>query len=154
MITNEKNKEDILFILQNLRKEDELEARELIGEDYIFKTSETILGGSDKFFLAKDDNNVPYAMGGYNHTEEKGAVSIWLLSTDEIKKHKCFVLRKIKEELNNIEKENWFIFNYIFEKNYLAKNWLKKLGFIFVSNDTVPDGFELFFKKRNVRGLE
>ena len=158
MITNEKNKEDILYILQHLRADDEIEAKTIHGEDYVTKIIETIFDNDDTFFLAKNENNIPYAMGGYVKTEEKGAVVIWLLSTDEIVNHRHFALKKIKEELIKIEKENWFIYNYIFKNNSLAKIWLKKLGFKFISKELapndIPQDFELFYKKRELRGLQ
>jgi len=152
-IVNNKNKEDILFILNNLRYVDELEAKTLVGEDYKNKILDSILSSSGKFFLAKDNNNIPYAMGGFSCTEEKGAVIVWLLSTKEIKKHSYFVLKNIKKELEKIRKDNWLIYNYIFIKNYLAKVWLKKFGFAFVELRSIPEEFELFYWKRETRGL-
>jgi len=154
MITSEKNEDEILFILQNLRAEDKIEAETVIGKDYIEKTLKRIFEPDIVFFLAKDNNNIPYAMGGYQTTEEKGVVLIWLLSTNDIAHHRHFVLRKIREELKKIEQNNWFIFNYIFEKNYLAKIWLKKFGFSFISDKSFSKGFELFYKKRELKGLE
>jgi len=154
MITSNKDSDDILYILSNLRAEDKLEAKTSIGKNYVDKILENILNSNGTFYLAKDDNNLPYAMGGFEPTEEKGAVVIWLLSTDEIVNHRHFALKKIKEELIKIEKENWFIYNYIFEKNYLAKIWLKKMGFKFIKSKEIPEQFELFYKKRNVKGLE
>lgn len=154
MIVRDKNKEDILYILENLRKEDELETKTLIGEDYKNKILDNILNSGGKFFLAKDNDNVPYAMGGVNTTDEIGAVVVWLLSTDKIVEHRHFALKKIKEEVNKIKKNNWLIYNMIFERNYLAKIWLKKLGFAFIKLRSIPDEFELFYWKRETRGLE
>ncbi len=153
MITTEKNIDDILYILNNLRTEDKIEAEKISGENFIDKISDTILNSDDKFFLAKDENNIPYAMAGIEKTEEKGAVVIWLLSTPQIIKHRHFALRNIKKELKKIERDNWFIYNFIFEKNYLAKIWLKKLGFDFVKSNQIPENFEMFYKKRQIRGL-
>ena len=153
MIVRDKNKEDILYILNNLRKEDELEAKTAIGADYINKIAENILSTDCSFFLAKDNDNVPYAMGGINKTDEIGVVVVWLLSTDKIIEHRHFALKKIKEEVNKIKKNNWLIYNMIFEKNYLAKIWLKKLGFAFIKSRSIPDEFELFYWKREAKYL-
>jgi len=154
VITSNKNSDDILYILNNLRFEDKLEAKILVGEDYVNKTLEHILNSDDKFFLAKDKENIPYAMGGISKTEEKGVALIWLLSTDKIVEHRHFALKKIKAELDKVRENNWLIYNFIFKKNYLAKIWLKKFGFAFVELRSIPDEFELFYWKRESRGLE
>ena len=155
MYSKEKNKEDILYILNHLRKEDEYECRRLMGDEYKEKILDSIYCESKYFLLGcKKSDDTPVCMGGCSETNEKGVCVVWLLSTNEIVNYRHCVLRHIKKEMKKYKNEYWLIYNFIFKKNHLAKMWLYKLGFAFMELRNIPAGFELFYWKRKLRGLE
>ncbi len=152
----EKNKEDILYILEHLRAEDKEELEKQLGEDCIQKCLNDIMAANGKTIIgyAKSDDE-PVCVGGCSIAENNIGI-VWLLSTDRIKNYKNCILKNIKKEIKEYEKEHLILCNIIFHKNTLAKIWLKKIGFKFENpkDNSIPDGFEFFYKKKEMRGLK
>lgn len=150
-----KNAKDILYILENLRPEDKEEIKIHFGEDYIQKYLKEIMQYKGRFIMGyTKKDKTPVCIGGCSQSEN-GIGIVWLLSTNEIKNHQYCILRNIKHEIEQYIKKYWILCNVIFQKNYLAKNWLKKFGFKFENPFGIktPDGFEFFYKKKEMRGL-
>ena len=161
--------EDIKYILDNLREEDKLEAIENKGDNFKEAIIDEIQKNKNQKILIgktkKDD--IPVLMYGCWQLKENPAVGIiWMLSTPEIEKHqKCF-LREMKKELKKIDEKFGLTLNQLYKENYIAKNWLKWVGFRFPAEEkiktfldkeflkaNVPENFEIFYRERNVKGL-
>lgn len=161
--------EDIKYILDNLREEDKLEAIENKGENFKEVIIDEIQKNKNQKILVgktkKDD--IPVLMYGCWELKENPAVGIiWMLSTPEIEKHqKCF-LREMKKELKKVDEKYGLTLNQLYKENYIAKNWLKWVGFRFPAEEkiktfldkeflkaNVPENFEIFYRERNVKGL-
>ena len=156
MYPKKKNKEDVLYILEHLREEDKHEAIVQKGENYVQECLKDIMDSDDFMIIGcKKSDNTPVCMGGIAKTNEKGIGVVWLLSTPEVVKHQICLLRNIKAELKKFDNEYWLMFNIIYKENELAKKWLSKFGFRFENpfGLNIPEGFEFFYKKREVRGL-
>ena len=155
MIRKEKNEKDIKYILENLRDEDKKEALTVRGENFVDGLLKDIMQSQDVNLGVRKKDGLPICVGGCTETEEKGVGIVWLLCTKEIENHQVCLIKHLIRYFKEYEKKYWLTFNYIFEENYLAKNWLKKFGYVFVKDGlNIPDKFEMFFRKRKTRGLE
>lgn len=153
MYRKKKNRKDVKYILTHLRKEDKHECLIQRGKNYIKDLTNEIIKSNSYFLLGcSKKDNTPICMGGIAETNEKGVAAIWLLCTDEIVNHQYCLLKNLKEIFDEINKKYWFTYNFIFKENFLAKKWLKKFGYEFIKTDR--DDFELFYRKRNIRGLK
>lgn len=155
-----KNEKDVLYILDHLRADDLEEVKAVHGDKWrenvlndIMKTEFDVLLG------VTNAGEVPVCMGGAWQLEkdEKGVGVVWMLCTDEIVKHKICLLRELKKEFIKYDKQFWLLYNFIYEKNFFAKNWLKWMGFRFdkpkPAGLNIPEGFEFFYRIREVKGL-
>lgn len=137
---------DILYILDNLRKEDRFELFLQYGKYwkneafYKLKKSEVI--------ILKDENKIPFAIGGIEGVDEIACV--WLLTTKKVEENKFKLLKVVKRELKEKSSKYRIYFNYICKTNKQAKKWLSKLGFRFDNpypkHLNVQKGFEFFYK--------
>lgn len=160
MYRADKNLKDIEYILDNVRKEDLIELQTIWGEEWREKTIENIINTDFNILLGKTKNkDIPVVMGGFWQvpTDEKGVGCAWMLSTDEIKNHSICLLRELKKELNKADETFWMTYNFIYKENFLAKKWLKWLGYKFdipkPEGVEVPENFEFFYRIRPVKGL-
>lgn len=160
MYRKPKNEKDVLYILDHLRNDDLEEVKAIHGENWkekvfndIMKTEFDILMGINA------DNDIPVCMGGAWHLEkdEDGVAVVWMLCTDDIVNHKICLLRELKKEFKKYDEQYWFLYNFIYKKNFFAKNWLKWIGFKFdmthPSTLNLPDDFELFYRIKEKKGL-
>lgn len=153
------NSEDLMYILNHLRKEDEEELKSFSGENWKLKAFINHKHLDDLVIGKTKDNNTPVLIAGITQkkTDPEGVGLVILLSTDEIKNHKFCFLREIKKEIKKSEDKYWFLYNFIYKDNFEAKNWLKWLGFKFDNSkfkdiDKLKD-FEFFYRIRPVKGL-
>lgn len=157
MLKKMTNINDALYILNNLRSEDELELKALWGNKWIEKTIKSL---KDKDVLIlygfNDEGNfVPVSMGGFVQMFGQNSLiaCVWLLSTNYIYKNKKMFVTELLKQLEQASYKYEIIYNYIYKSNYKAKKWLKKLGFNF--NNPKPEGlnleegFEFFYKRNN-----
>lgn len=153
--STKKNIKDIVYVLKNLRQDDKEEVEKQLGKNYIQTCLKNIMNSHGRFIIgyAKEDN-IPVCIGGCNSIENELGI-VWLLCTEEICKHKNCILKNIKREIELYQKKHFILSNTIYCKNKLAKIWLKKLGFKFDNPFGIktPEGFELFYKKKELRGL-
>ena len=155
MYRKEKNIKDVLYILEHLREEDKHEAMMQSGDNYIWDCLKNIMDSNgDVIVGCKKSDNTPVCVGGcVEQTEGIGVV--WLLCTPEIVNHQTCILRNLKKEFSKYEKKYWILYNTLYQENKLAKKWLKKFGFKFdnLFDVKLPEGFEFFYKKKEIRGL-
>ena len=158
MYEKEKNKEDILYILEHLRPEDEHEAIIQRGNNFKEIILNEIMDNRTRTYLGcKKSDDTPVCVGGYTDTTEEGVGCVWLLSTPEIEKNKNCLFRHIIKAFDEIDNKYWFIYNILFSENKFAKKWLSKIGFKFDNPKpqgfAIPDDFEFFYRIRQTRGL-
>ena len=137
---------DILYILENLREEDRFELFLQYGKNWKKKAFSRLK--RSKMIILKEENGVPFAMGGIEGIDDIACV--WLLTTQNVEHYKIKLLKKIKKELELNSSKYRIYFNYICKTNRQAKKWLSKLGFRFDNphpqNITVKKGFEFFYR--------
>lgn len=158
MFEKEKNKKDILYILEHLRLEDEHEAIVQKGKNFKEIICNEIMNSNTRTWLGcKKTDGIPVCVGGYCNTKENGVGIVWLLSTPEIENNKTCLLRHIIKAYDEIDSKYWLTCNILFSENKFAKKWLKKIGYKFDNPKPdgidVPDGFEFFYRIRKTRGL-
>lgn len=157
MFRANKNIEDVSYILDNLRPEDLEELKALWGENWREETIKNVMNTDSHVVIGKTKKDkTPAVMGGIWEVQEGVSVA-WLLSTPEVMKHRHCLLRELKKEIKKAEDTSWLMYNFIYEKNFEAKKWLKWLGFRFDNPHPkgieVPSGFEFFYRIREVNGL-
>ena len=148
MLKTDKNINDLTYIINNLREEDSEEAKAAYGGDWakilIEKTAKTD-------FLILTKNSIPFAAGGfvinpYNHK----IACVWLLCTNEAKKHKLRLLKELKSQLKKTTSEFDILYNFIYKSNFKSKKWIEKLGFKFDNphpeNISTDADFHFFYK--------
>lgn len=160
--------EDCIYIINNLRAEDEIEALAAKGENYKQDILEEIETWKNYLMIAKTKkNNTPVLICGCCPLPENPTIGIvWLLSTPEIVKHQICFLKEMRKEISKYDLEFGLTFNYLYKENLLAKRWLKWAGYKFPGEKEkkdfldkhflsakVPDGFEVFYRERKITGL-
>lgn len=149
----------ILFVLNNLRREDLLELQLTWGEDWKKKVYENLSDIDVIFAYGKDEfgDDVPIAMGGFQNVSSKNykIACVWLLSTKYVMKNKVGFFKELYKQFSLKELEYDILYNYIYKFNKEAKRWLVKLGFSFDNpnpkNLNVRKDFEFFYKVRKGR---
>lgn len=163
------NVKDCIYILKHLRKEDKIEAKQAFGKHYIRETLKNIENANSDVLLGKtkDGDRPVLICDAWAPDKNNPSVAIvWMLSTPEIEKHQIRFLREAKKEIAKYDERFAITFNYIFEENIKAKNWLKWLGYRFPKDEEhltlldkaflqneIPEKFEVFYRERKVKGL-
>lgn len=148
----EVNEKDLLFILQNLREEDIEELKVSHGDNYIQAEMKSIFENCEAMLAVDDKTEKPIFVYGVHPLPYGNEAIIFLLSTPEIVKYIRSFMIEMKKELEEYDKRFFYLSNIIYEKNFIAKKWLKKVGFKFDYTEfcfyKVPDGFEYFYRIR------
>ncbi len=158
MYEKEKNKADVLYILEHLRLEDEHEAKVQKGDNFKEIILQEIMDNKSRTYLGcKKSDDTPVCIGGYTDTNEKGVGVVWLLSTPDIEKNTVCLFRHIIGAFGEIDNKYWLTYNILYRENKFAKKWLKKLGYKFDNPKpkelNIPRDFEFFYRIRPTRGL-
>ncbi len=156
MIKNIQSKQDIVYILENLRKEDKEELIALHGKHWKEKILSDLEGQTILclYFLTEKNEEIPLAMGGFfeQFLEEPSIACVWLLSTNIVKQYKKFFMKELSKEIDKASKKYSIMYNFIYKSNYEAKKWLRIFGFRFDNpypkNIDMKDGFEFFYKTK------
>lgn len=153
MLKKYSDKSEYIFILDNIRDEDEEELRALFGDKWYEKTCQTLQTADFYILYGKDfqNQNVPVAMGGVRAVcENSEAAYVWLLTTKYIYKNRVALCKGLKNFFRKYETKYRIMCNFIYKSNYTAKSWLKKFGFKFDNPKpcgmTIADGYEFFYK--------
>lgn len=145
------------FILENLRAEDLEELKIIWNENWKEKVLKSFEQTEVKFAYGLDEfgDEIPIAMGGFYEFADKSSkvACVWLLTTKFVHKNKFALMKVLKNEIERAQKKYDIMYNFIYEANYEAKGWLKKLGFCFDNpkpkNLNVRENFEFFYKLNN-----
>ncbi len=163
------NSNDILFVLDNLRNEDKIEAFNTLGPDWKNITFNRLINSKQPFILAKTKkDDIPVLVAGaWCESEINNSVAcIFMLSTPEIKNHQIAFLKEFKKELEKYDEKFALLYNFLYKENLSAKNWLNWAGFIFPANKKYKNlldkaflllpcnqDFEVFYRERKIKGL-
>ncbi len=146
------NKKDVLFILQNLREEDIEELKISHGNNYIQAEMNSIFNDCEAMLAVDEKTEKPIFIYGVSPLPDGKEAIIFMLSTPEIVKYTRSFFIEMTKELEEYDKRFFYLSNIIYEKNFLAKKWLKKAGFKFDNPKLcfcqVPDKFEYFYRLR------
>lgn len=169
MYRAQKNIKDFKYILNHLRKEDKEEVKAIFGKHWKRETIKNLMHTDFQILLGKTKKgNIPVLMGGaWAVDKDKPSIAtVWMLSTPEIEKHQVAFLRELRKEVANYDKSFAITYNHIYKSNILAKKWLKWAGYRFPNEEKVltpldrfflsieiPEGFEIFYRERQVKGL-
>lgn len=153
----EKNEKDVRYILDNLREDDIKECVVSNGENWKDIEYNAIMNSNSYIIMGVDEQDIPVCIGGVSATDKKGVGVVWMLSTSEIVNHKFSFLKHMKKEFKRYDEDYYFLYNFIYKNNFIAKNWLKWLGFKFDIPKPVgmkiPEEFELFYRIKEHKGL-
>ena len=72
-------------------------------------------------------------IGMFGTVPDKGMINarVWLLVSDEFKKHKVSIYKGTKDMINLLQSDYTLIYNIIPLKNHITINWLMRSGFSF-----------------------
>ena len=118
---NEKNEKYVKYILDNLREDYIKECTAVYGDNWKEKEYSEIMNSQSEILLGVDKNDIPVCIGGVCDTNENGVGVAWMLSTNEIRKHKISFIKEIKKEFDKYDEKYWFLYNFIYSKNFFAK---------------------------------
>lgn len=163
------SKKDVKLLINTLRTEDRKECRITKGKKWKRKLLNELLSSDSPFLLAKTKKeNKPVLIAGAWQANKKYPYigCVWMLSTPDIAKYQITFIKEMKKEILRYDDEFAILCNKIYKKNFLAKNWLKSVGFRFPNEETkltfldkvflsikVPKDFEMFYRERPVKGL-
>ncbi len=154
MLKTVSDNSEILYILNNLRYEDEQELVHSSGKDWKNKTLLNLQNKKILVLYGKDSNNrqVPVAMGGVFgiKSDDIPIACVWLLSTRYVYKNKIILMKTLWQQVEQASKKYGIMYNFIYKSNFEAKRWLQKLGFNFDNPKpnglNVKEDFEFFYK--------
>lgn len=121
-------KEDIDFVIENIRDADKREIQDASGLNYkdslrrIYKMNENAWTG-------EVDGEIVAIFGVQMASYLTGNGIPWMISTKGIEKHALTFTRHCKPVFKMMTKECKNLFNFVDDRNDLAKMWLKWLGF-------------------------
>lgn len=137
-------KEDIEYILDNLRDEDRIEMEADRGSNWREEVLKRTLELEDVTMVHYEDKPIimygvipqelPAACVGGSLNKDRSieyAGAVWLLATKEIIKNQVQFFRECRKELKRWDKEYKWLYNYVHNGNSQAIKWLKWLGFKF-----------------------
>lgn len=145
--------DDVDYVIRNMREEDQ---------------AECVAGGytpSKALSLSHEESIVSYTLLTPDGDPaailgvSKGSLGpkfglIWMLGTDDIRKHKFTFLRNCKPFLETLYDDLGFecFYNYTYAENTLHHAWLKWLGFKFIRQIELPPLGQPFIEFVRLRG--
>jgi hypothetical protein len=146
--------DDVAYVYKNMRQEDQDECwAGGLNPDLALSMSHE--GSIVSYALISPDTKKPAALLGISPSNLGPRFGIiWMLGTDDIKKHRFTFLRNCKPFLGQLyeatEKECFY--NYTYSKNSLHHDWLKWLGFSFLREVQLPPTNEPFYEFVRLKG--
>jgi hypothetical protein len=132
--------EDVEVLIERIRLADKREiecATGLPHYESIIKACETC----DEVWSAFVDGDLIAVFGMNVISYVTGSAIPWFISTHEIEKHQIVFLKFCRPVFKKMCSNLNSLVNYVDDRNDLAKNWLKWLGFKL--HDPVPFGVEM-----------
>lgn len=154
------NMRDVNYIIDNLRDEDIEEIKISFGNDYKQELIKSLFHYKSTIAIDSKTKKPILIYGVCPFENDKRAAIIFMLSTKDIVNYKRSFFFELKKQIADYDKHYYFLCNQIYSKNFLAKKWLKYVGFKFdfpkPYGMSVSDGFEYFYRIRktnNKKGL-
>lgn len=120
---------DVLYLSDHLREADRMEVMAGSGQcpfDVLMEGLTT----SDECYTALDDAGVPICMFGVAPIPMRAhAGAIWMLATDELKKHTKYLLRQTPVYIAKFHKRYEILANCVDERNETHIRWIQWAGF-------------------------
>jgi len=141
---------DIIYVSDNIRKTDAIEIY-MSDKSTPYTALQLSVQRSDEAYTIKH-KDIPFAIFGIaNDKVWKENAVIWLLGTNEITSHKKEFHSITKLYLAYFHSKSKILFNFVMANNYVALNWLEKLGAKF-SSATPYGALGALFKYFELRG--
>ena len=130
-------KEDIDFVIENIRDADKRELEAASGLNY--KTClDRIYSMNDNAWTGFADNEIVAIFGVQMASYITGNGIPWMISTKAIEKNAILFIRHCKPVFKIMVKDCKTLINFVDDRNDLAKMWLRWLGFKL--EDPIPYG--------------
>jgi len=146
--------DDIAYVSQNMRKEDQDECwASGLSPDLALSTSNE--GSEVSYALIAPDTRNPAAILGIAPSPFGPRFGvIWMLGTDDIRRHKFTFLRNCRPVLSALYEETnrECFYNYTYSRNTLHHAWLKWMGFVFLREAPMPATNEPFYEFVRLKG--
>ena len=144
--------EDIEAVIQNIREADKQEIRAATGlsHDIVLRM---VLERCDDVWTGFVDDDVVAIFGMHVISFVTGAAVPWLISTHNIEKHNKTFLRYCKPVFQKMCDNLNSLVNYVDDRNELAKQWLKWLGFTFSDKEIVVRGVKVLYFYKYIQGV-
>jgi hypothetical protein len=152
MLNEKSKKTEILYILNNLRKEDRLELYSLFGKNWKEETINNLKNKKVNILYGYDKvgDKKPIAMGGFDVVGgiDSRIACVWLLSTPFVSKNQFLFFKELKHQFRKAETRYDIMYNFIYKSNKTAKSWLGHFGFKFDNPKGIffKENFEFFYK--------
>jgi hypothetical protein len=130
-------KEDVDFVIRNIREADKRELEDVSGLNYKDTLKEIYLISENAWTGLVDDEVVAiFGVQMVSYLTGRGVP--WLISTKGVEKYSITFLRHSKPVLKKITGHCRQLVNFVDDRNKLAKLWLQWLGFVL--DDPIPYG--------------
>ena len=141
----EVNRENLIKLIENLRKEDKKELKYEFGNNFKDKFIKITLNSGEKYFFADEFKN-PLAIGGVEKTtvDNLKIGQVWLISSKYFSFRNLELIKFIKSKIEDYQNDYDILFNKIYKSNYNALKWLTKCGFK-VLDISLNNDYKLFY---------
>jgi len=147
------SRDDVDYVIQNMREEDQAEC---VASGYT--PSEALSLSHENSIVSYTlltPEGIPAAIAGVSEGSYGPSFGlIWMLGTDDIRKHKIYALRRCKPFLQTLYDELGAdaFYNYTYAENRLHHAWLRWLGFKFLRQIDMPPTGQPFIEFVRLRG--
>jgi hypothetical protein len=145
--------DDVYFVEDNMREEDKDECR--AGGYTPFDAISLSYENSIVSYTLLTPEGVPAAILGVSPSPLSPKFGlIWMLGTDDIRKHKFTFLRNCKPFLDTLYDELGMecLYNYTYAANSLHHSWIRWLGFTFLRQLDLPPTGQPFIEFVRLKG--
>lgn len=123
---------DAAELAPRLRGADLQEIKASLGADPL-SILERGIADSDPCYAVVDGEGRPFALFGAVPDSSNTEVGlVWLLASDDLVKHSCFVLRNSRRWVEKLHRRYRVLWNFVDGRNEVHLRWLKWCGFTFV----------------------
>jgi hypothetical protein len=147
------NWDDVYFVVDNMRDED-IEECMACGRTALDALSRSFEVSEVTYTLMSPDGHPAAILGVTDGPLGEHFGIVWMLGTNDIKKHKMHFLRACKAGLDSLFAEcgKEALYNYTYANNSLHHVWLRWLGFTFLRQVELPPYGHSFYEFVRLRG--
>ena len=145
--------DDIIYVAENMRDEDVQECA-ACGRAPLDALSQSYTVSSACYTLVSPDNNPSAILGVASGILSESFGAVWMLGTDDIRKHKFHFIKHCKQGLDALFDASGkeALYNYTYADNALHHQWLRWLGFVFLRRVELPPYGHSFYEFVRLRG--